>query len=78
MAENIQVSIHPDLLSDVDRTVKKMGKSRSAFIAEALRAYLNLLKTRWLEKQHIQGYQKKAVSPGEFDEWLHEQVWPDS
>lgn len=78
MAQNIQVSIQPELLSQVDQTVRKMGKSRSAFIAEALRSYLNTLKTRWLEKQHIQGYQRKAVSPGEFDEWQHEQVWPDN
>ncbi|MBI2981243.1 MAG: ribbon-helix-helix protein, CopG family [Deltaproteobacteria bacterium] len=77
MAHNIQISIQPELLSQVDQTVKKMGKNRSAFIAEALRSYLSLLKTRWLEKQHIQGYRKSPTVPEEFDIWPKEQVWPD-
>ncbi len=77
MAQNIQISIQPDLLSQVDQTVKKMRKSRSSFIAEALRTYLHTLKTRWLEKQHIHGYQKKGGATGEFDEWLSEQAWPE-
>jgi len=77
MAHNIQISIQPELLAQVDQTVKKVGKNRSAFIAEALRAYLNLLKTRWLEKRHIQGYRKGPAVPEEFDIWPKEQAWPD-
>lgn len=78
MVRNVQISIRSDLLTDVDEATKRLGKSRSALIAEALRRYLGFLETHALEKRHIEGYREKPVRRAEFDDWSGEQVWPET
>lgn len=76
MVKNIQISIQSGLLAAVDRTTDRVGVTRSALIARALENYLRSLETRLLERRHAEGYGKKPVRRGEFDDWEKEQVWP--
>lgn len=78
MAYNVQISIREDLLSQVDQVTKKLGKTRSSLIADALKRYLNALEVRSLEERHIQGYRKKPVQTDEFGDWTREQKWPET
>lgn len=71
----VQMTLEDDLIATVDKTVKKLGTSRSAFMREALRSALEHLRTKELERKHREGYRKKPVKKGEFDLWEQEQVW---
>lgn len=77
MAKNIQISIQEALLTAVDRAMSQVKMTRSALIAEALKAYLKALETRLLEQKHEAGYWKKPARPGELGDWEKEQVWPE-
>ena len=71
----IQITIDERLINTVDREVKRQGATRSEFIRDALRKYLDYFKTKEKEQKQIEGYTKKPVSSGEFDEWEREQAW---
>lgn len=66
-----------ELIEEVDKEVKKLGITRSAFTREALRKTLAYYHELELEKQQIKGYKNNPVKPGEFDGWEDEQVWTD-
>ena len=71
----IQMTLDEDLVATVDKVVKKLGTSRSAFMREALHSALEQLRVKELERKHREGYHKKPVKKGEFDLWEQEQVW---
>ena len=73
----IQMTLEKNLLDQLDRTVKKLRTTRSAFIRTSIKESLKTLRTRQLEAQHRAGYAKQPVKPGEFDVWESEQVWGD-
>ena len=73
----VQMTLDEKLVTRVDRAVRKLGSSRSAFTREALRAALDALAQRELELKHRRGYEAKPVRRGEFDRWHGEQVWPE-
>jgi len=75
--KTVQMTLDETLVEEVDRAAEAMGTTRSAFTREALRAAL--ARRRELEKElrHRAGYTAKPVTPGEFDAWEDEQVWPD-
>ena len=73
----IQMTLDEDLLKAVDKTVKKLNTTRSAFTRDALREAVHRLHIRHLENRHKQGYRSKPVSKGEFDIWEKEQAWGD-
>lgn len=75
--KTIQMTLDEDLVLRVDRAVKKLETTRSAFTREALREALKRLSTAELERRHRAGYRKAPVRKGEFDDWEREQVWPD-
>jgi len=75
--KTVQMTLDEELVARVDRAVRKLGTSRSAFTREALRDALERLATRELERRHRQGYAAKPVRRGEFDAWHREQVWPE-
>ena len=62
----VQMTLDEDLVEAVDRVAKKLGKSRSAFAREALRAELARVSARALEEKHRAGYAGKPVRRGEF------------
>jgi metal-responsive CopG/Arc/MetJ family transcriptional regulator len=61
------MTLEEELLREVDRTVKKLGTTRSALIRDSLRQYLKTIHTRQLEAKHRAGYAKQRVARAEFD-----------
>ena len=75
--KTVQMTLDEELVDRVDRAARKLGKTRSAFARDALRDALSQLSTRQKERRHRRGYEARPVQPGEFDDWVKEQVWPD-
>lgn len=73
--KTIQMTLDENLIKQVDKTVRKLGTTRSAFARNALRHELEKLYVTELELKHIQGYKNKPVRRNEFDIWEDEQVW---
>lgn len=71
------MTLDDDLVRQVDKVVERLGTTRSAFTREALRRALEEIRVEVLEEQHRRGYERHPVTPGEFDDWETEQVWPD-
>jgi metal-responsive CopG/Arc/MetJ family transcriptional regulator len=64
-------------MTRVDRAVRKLGTTRSAFTRDALRDALARLASQEKERRHRRGYEAKPVQQDEFDDWTPEQTWPD-
>lgn len=75
--KTIQMTFDEELIDEVDKEVKKLGTTRSAFTREALRKILVYYHELELEKKQIEGYKSQPVKSGEFDNWEDEQVWVD-
>lgn len=73
----IQMTLDDDLVDAVDKIVKKLNTSRSAFTRQALRNALTQANIKQLENKHKKGYEKKPVSSSEFSIWESEQEWID-
>ncbi len=73
----VQLTLDESLVEEVDRVVKDLGTSRSAFTRQALREALARLRTRALEERHRRGYEQRPVTPDEVGDWNDEQVWPE-
>ena len=73
----IQMTFDDELVESIDRVIKKLGTSRSAFTRNALREAINRIKIKELEDKHRKGYEKHPVSELEFSIWETEQVWGD-
>jgi metal-responsive CopG/Arc/MetJ family transcriptional regulator len=69
------MTLDDDLVRDVDRLVKKLHTSRSAFTREALKDALEKHQILELEKRHRQGYLKHPPRDDEFTAWVAEQEW---
>lgn len=75
--KTIQMTIDDDLLGKLDRMVKAINISRSAFIRKSIQHYLANVNIQELEKKHREGYSKNPVQKNEFSVWESEQVWVD-
>jgi metal-responsive CopG/Arc/MetJ family transcriptional regulator len=64
--KTVQITLNEDFAAQVDATIEKLGKTRSAFICDALQAAMLCLEQRDLERKHREGYRKKPVRKGEF------------
>ena len=73
--KTIQMTIDEPLLSEVDRVIKDLDTTRSAFIRDALQLALRQHRIAQMERKHAEGYAKHPPQPGEFDGWEDEQVW---
>ena len=73
----IQMTLDEDLVSAVDRAVRKLGTNRSAFTRSALKEALKKVRVTELERKHREGYARKPATRGEFDIWESEQAWGD-
>jgi metal-responsive CopG/Arc/MetJ family transcriptional regulator len=73
--KTVQICLEEDLVLSVDRIVKKLGITRSAFIRDALRFAVERVRRTDLERKHREGYTRQPVQKGEFDLWENEQVW---
>jgi metal-responsive CopG/Arc/MetJ family transcriptional regulator len=75
--KTVQMTIEEDLIAEVDRAVRRLKTTRSAFTRQALRDALHRLALRQQEARHRRGYTAHPVRAGEFDVWSKEQVWPE-
>jgi len=71
----VQMTLDEHLVQTVDKVVKNLHMTRSAFTREALQQALARIKTQRLEEKHRQGYIRKPVASDEFDAWEKEQKW---
>ena len=73
--KTVQMTLDEELVDAVDRAVKKLGTSRSAFTREALKNALNNMRVEALERRHREGYARYPVEADEFGDWESEHVW---
>jgi metal-responsive CopG/Arc/MetJ family transcriptional regulator len=73
--KTVQMTLDEELVAAVDRVVRRLGTSRSAFAREALRDALRRVRVRSLERKQQDGYARRPVRRGEFDAWEREQTW---
>jgi metal-responsive CopG/Arc/MetJ family transcriptional regulator len=71
------MTLDEELVKAIDKAVKKLKTTRSAFAREALRRALSNLKSAELEQRHRRGYQMHPVTKKEFSVWENEQEWGD-
>jgi metal-responsive CopG/Arc/MetJ family transcriptional regulator len=72
--KTVQMTLDEELISAVDRAVKKMKTTRSEFTRQALRAALQHIQILEMESKHREGYTRKPVTQKEFKSWEKEQV----
>ncbi len=75
--KTVQMTLDEELVTAVDRTVRRLKTTRSAFAREALREALARCREKELERRHAAGYRKHPVRPGEFNVWETQQQWGD-
>jgi metal-responsive CopG/Arc/MetJ family transcriptional regulator len=73
----IQMTLDDELVESVDKLVKELNTSRSAFTRDALREAVNRFYTGRQEEKHRQGYLSHPVNKDEFSVWEKEQDWGD-
>jgi len=71
----IQMTLDDDLVASVDRVVKKLKTTRSAFTRKALKNAIKQVNANMLEKRHKEGYERHPVGKTEFSVWESEQEW---
>jgi metal-responsive CopG/Arc/MetJ family transcriptional regulator len=75
--KTVQMTLEEDLVAAVDRLVRRLKTTRSAFARDALRDALAKHRAEDLERKHRRGYERHPVGKGEFDAWEAEQRWGD-
>ncbi|MBF0238161.1 MAG: ribbon-helix-helix protein, CopG family [SAR324 cluster bacterium] len=69
----VQMTMEEELISAVDKMVKKLKTTRSAFTREALKQALERQRILSLEDRHRKGYITHPAM--EFNDFEEEQVW---
>jgi metal-responsive CopG/Arc/MetJ family transcriptional regulator len=75
--KTVQMTLDESLVREVDREVKRLGTTRSAFARQALREAVQRIRVRDLERRHREGYSRWPVTRQELAVWEGEQVWPE-
>ena len=73
----VQMTLDEDLVQAVDRVVRDLHTTRSAFARDALQRAIERIRTERLEDKHRRGYIRKPTGAGEVDVWEREQKWGD-
>ena len=71
----IQMTLDDELVESVDKIIKELKTTRSAFTRQALQEAIDRLNTRFFEEKHRKGYELHPVNKGEFSVWENEQDW---
>lgn len=71
----IQMTLDDDLVASVDRVVKRLKTTRSAFTRQALKDAIKKVNVSVLEIKHKKGYDRHPVGKTEFSVWESEQEW---
>jgi len=73
----IQMTLDEDLVKSVDKIVKELQTTRSAFARVALRDAISKFHLKRLENKHRRGYELHPVNREEFKVWESERDWGD-
>jgi metal-responsive CopG/Arc/MetJ family transcriptional regulator len=73
----VQMTLDENLIQTVDKFVKHMHTTRSAFTREALQQAIARIKMERLEEKHRNGYIRKPETADEFEVWQKVQKWGD-
>jgi Arc/MetJ family transcription regulator len=73
----IQMTLDDELVETVDKVVKKLKTTRSAFARKALKDAVKQVDIKMLENKHKRGYGLHPVDKTEFSVWESEQAWDD-
>jgi len=73
--KTVQMTLDEGLIGDVDRVVRRLGTTRSAFTREALRSAIEKVHIKQLERKHREGYRRRPVRRDEFGIGEKEQIW---
>jgi len=73
--ERIQIVLDKRLLQTTDQTARRLKRTRSAVVRDALREYLRQLHIRELEERDREGYWRRAHQAGESIAWESEASW---
>lgn len=73
----VQMTLDEDLILEVDKLVKMLNTTRSAFTRAALRQAIRQKKDLLLEEKHRKGYKLHPVKEDELIGWEDEQEWGD-
>lgn len=73
----VQMTLDEDLVKEVDKLVKKLHTTRSAFTRAALNRAIQHKKDLLLEEKHRKGYELHPAKEDELLGWEDEQDWGD-
>ena len=73
----VQMTLDECLVQTVDKAVKDLHTTRSAFTREALQQAVARIETLKMEERHRLGYLRKPARSSEFAMWEKEQKWGD-
>lgn len=71
------MTLDDELVAAVDKLVKKLKTTRSAFARKALREAIKQVNIKALENKHRKGYERYPVGKNEFSIWESDQDWGD-
>lgn len=71
----IQMTLDDSLIEAVDKIVKKLKTTRSAFARKALGEAIKQARIEMLEAKHKQGYKRHPSNEPELGGWESEQKW---
>jgi len=74
----VQITLDEGLANDMDRVVKKLKTTRSAFTRSALHLLIRMHSVAEAERRHRKGYAVHPVEASEFDAWEGERAWGDA
>jgi metal-responsive CopG/Arc/MetJ family transcriptional regulator len=73
----VQMTLEEELVRTVDRAVKKLKTTRSAFTRDALREALRRETIREKEQRHRMAHQRRPARADEHGDWSSLQAWGD-
>ncbi len=73
--KTIQITIDPDLLSQIDSDDECKQSSRSAFLQTAVRCYLEQKRRKSISEKYRSGYSQGLAPDDDLTSWDDEQVW---
>ncbi len=75
--KTIQMTLDEKLLGELDKMVRSLKTTRSAFARRALKLALAQAEQEKLEARHKKGYEQFPVEKFEFSVWEDQQDWGD-
>jgi metal-responsive CopG/Arc/MetJ family transcriptional regulator len=76
--KTVQMTMDEDLIREVDKLVKELHTTRSAFTRAVLRRAIQHKRELLLEAKHRKGYEEHPASEDSLLDWEQEQEWGDA